>query len=202
MEELWAFNEEIVARSIFASVIPVISAVGHETDYTIADFVADKRAETPTAAAQLSVPDIQVLKEYLKDLKIYLQHSIDSRMNHAELKIKSNNISNLQLILKNRIHMLDMRVVALHIDMDNSIKQRITNYGNQLEMLMTGLSALNPQNIMERGYAAILDKQGLLAGSVERFEEGDNLFVVFKDGQANCEVQEIRRSETSDKAIR
>jgi exodeoxyribonuclease VII large subunit len=192
MEELWAFNEEIVARSIFASVIHVISAVGHETDFTIADFVADKRAETPTAAAQMAVPDVQALREELSERKKYLNHMMSSFLNHAQLKIKSNDITNLQQALRNRIQMLHMKVEALRSGIEHSMNQQLTSHTNQLERLMADISALNPKNIMERGYAAILDGDGLLTGTAKKFEAGDSLTVIFKDGQAHCEVQEVR----------
>ena len=103
MEELWAFNEEIVARSIFASKIPIISAVGHETDFTISDFVADKRAETPTAAAQMAVPDIGALKEYVRNEKENLIHIMERLIKYMELRVASNSIDTLKCKLKSSI---------------------------------------------------------------------------------------------------
>ncbi|MDD4122248.1 MAG: exodeoxyribonuclease VII large subunit, partial [Eubacteriales bacterium] len=109
MEELWAFNEEIVARSIFVSKIPVISAVGHETDFTISDFVADKRAETPTAAAQIAVPDIKALKEYIENEKDDLIHTIKRLVKYMELKVAGHSIEILTTNLNQRLSYYAMK---------------------------------------------------------------------------------------------
>jgi len=147
IEELWAFNEEIVARSIFGSVIPVISAVGHETDVTISDFAADVRAETPTAAAHMAVPDVSELKKHIMSLKSELSRSIDR-------------------YLENKARMLEIQKVKL--------------------------DSLSPANIMAMGYGAVLDKNGYFKSTVAAFSPGDQLTVVFADGEADCSVKEIR----------
>lgn len=195
MEELWAFNEELVARSIFASKIPIISAVGHETDFTISDFVADKRAETPTAAAQMAVPDIASLKEYVKKHGFYLNSRIESIIKYMELSVRSNNIDALNSIMKNRIHINAMKADACIRDINIAMNQKLSDYSQKIEKIRSSLEALNPVNIMERGYAAILDSQGIMAGSSERFQRDDDLTVVFKDGQIGCKVTEIRREK-------
>lgn len=195
LEELWAFNEEIVARSIFASKIPIISAVGHETDFTIADFVADKRAETPTAAAQLAVPEISTLIEYSKNQMNNLKHSIDRYIKYMELRVTSNNIESLYLALKNRINMNSMKVESINKDMTNSLNQIVSDYKGQIEKHKVGLEALNPKNIMERGYAAILDSNNKMAGTIEGFTLGDELTAILRDGTISCEVKGIRRDK-------
>jgi len=169
LEELWAFNEEIVARSIFNSVIPVISAVGHEIDVTISDFVADRRAETPTAAAQMSVPDIGELKAYIKSLKETLVSSIIHGIQNKERLLEAYNIETLT----------------------NSFKNRIDLFASQANALKIKLDALNPGNIMALGYGAILNRDGKLVGSAFAFSPGDELTVVFADGNALCSVNEI-----------
>lgn len=193
MEELWAFNEENVARSIFASRIPIISAVGHETDFTIADFVADKRAETPTAAAQMAVPDIVALKEYVKNEMDNISHNMERLIKYMELRVISNNIDSLQLALKNRIHINLMKADDIIKDMRINLSHKLLEYEGHLEKLKTGLEALNPRNIMERGYAAILDSKGNLAGTVNGFSLGDTITAVLKDGNMACEIKEIWR---------
>lgn len=193
MEELWAFNEEVVARSIFASKIPVISAVGHETDFTIADFVADKRAETPTAAAQMAVPDVNALKEYIQEKKHILEHNMDKRIKYMELQIKANNVDSIYMDFINKINMNKMKTSNLYNDMNSVIEQRISQYSNQVDKLLTSLESLNPKNIMKRGYAAILDEKGNFTSSIEAFSPGDNLTAVFNDGRALCHIENIRR---------
>ncbi|HML37490.1 MAG TPA: exodeoxyribonuclease VII large subunit [Bacillota bacterium] len=193
MEELWAFNEEVVARSIFSSKIPVISAVGHETDFTIADFVADKRAETPTAAAQMAVPDIAALKEHVENEKESLIHIMERLIKYMELRVAGNNIGALSVSLNHRLLFHAMKAETLYKEMRGSIDSRLGEWSSRAENMKTALDALSPKNIMERGYGAILDEQGKLAGSVGRFESGGRLTAVLKDGEIDCNVEEIRR---------
>ena len=169
IEELWAFNEEIVARSIYGSKIPVISAVGHETDVTISDFVADVRAETPSAAAQLAVPDIRELKKHVNFYKDSLADDIDRYIQSKKRMLDLYNITSFIKNFENRIDLFKAEV--------NSIKVR--------------LDSLNPSNIMTIGYGAILNGNGFLTGSAAAFKRGDSLTVVFSDGRVHCEVEEV-----------
>lgn len=195
MEELWAFNEEVVARSIFASRIPIISAVGHETDFTISDFVADRRAETPTAAAQMAVPDISALKEHVENQKENLIHIMERLIKYMELRIKNNSIETLSGSMNHRMLIHAMKAETLYKEMSGSLGSRLGEWSSRTEQLKASLDALNPRNIMDRGYAAILDGQGKLAGSVGRFETGDNLTAVMRDGEIACKVVELRRDQ-------
>ena len=196
MEELWAFNEEIVARSIFASKIPVISAVGHETDFTISDFVADRRAETPTAAAQMAVPDIQALKEYVENEKDNLIHIMERLIKYMELRVAANNIDALRMSMSQRLMLQTMKTETLYKELVSQVGGRLNEWSAKAERLKTGLEALSPKNIMDRGYAAILDSSGKLTGTVGGFEAGDDLTAVMKDGEIQCRVSEVRRDET------
>lgn len=167
IEELWAFNEEIVARSIFNSKIPVISAVGHEIDVTIADFVADVRAETPTAAAQLAVPDVSELKVYALSLKNNLYNMIDRYVQNKKRLLE---VYNMDAFVKNFENKIDLYMATV-----NAFKVR--------------LDSLNPANIMSLGYGAILDKNGALTGTASAFQPDDRLTVVMADGRVNCIVK-------------
>ena len=193
MEELWAFNEEIVARSIFASKIPVISAVGHETDFTISDFVADKRAETPTAAAQMAVPDIAALKDYVENEKENLIQIMERLIKYMELRVAGSNIEALRSSLNHRLMFQTMKTEALYKEMFNLFSGRLHEWTSRTDQLKASLDALNPRNIMERGYAAILDGQRKLAGSTSQFDVGDRLTAVMKDGEILCKVSYVRR---------
>ncbi|QOX62745.1 exodeoxyribonuclease VII large subunit [Anoxybacterium hadale] len=195
MEELWAFNEEIVARSIFASKIPVISAVGHETDFTISDFVADKRAETPTAAAQMAVPDINALKAYVEGEKDSLVHVMERLIKYMELRVASHNIGALSVSLNHRLLYSAMNAEALFKDMGGALDSRLKDWANRLEMAKSGLDALNPKNIMDRGYAAILNGEGKMTGTAGSFLTGDDLTAVMKDGSIQCRVFDVRRNQ-------
>ncbi|MBR0596620.1 exodeoxyribonuclease VII large subunit [Sinanaerobacter chloroacetimidivorans] len=195
LEELWAFNEEIVARSIFDSKIPVISAVGHETDFTISDFVADKRAETPTAAAQMAVPDINALKEYCRQKGNQLQHTMERFIKYMELRVTNYNIEHLQMSLKNRLHIQLSKIEGVRKDIDICLRNKMTELERNTEKCKSDLEAFHPVNIMKRGYAAILDQDGKLTGSAEHFATGDKLTAVLQDGVLECEVFEIRREQ-------
>ncbi len=193
IEELWPFNEEIVARSIFASKIPIISAVGHETDFTISDFTADKRAETPTAAAQMAVPDIKALKEYVENVKENIIHIMERLMQYMELKVAGYNIESLTTSLNQRLLVYAMKVDSVYKDFNKVIKDKLDTSTDHLERLRIALESMNPAYIMERGYAAILDDKGVMAGSIDRFGQGEGLTVVMKDGDINCKVLNIKR---------
>lgn len=196
MEELWAFNEEVVARSIFASRIPVISAVGHETDFTISDFVADKRAETPTAAAQIAVPDIAALKQYVAGEKESMTHMMDRLIRYVDLRVSNNSIEALSAGMNHRLLIHAMNTDSLYKEMTGSLTGRLGDWSSRADKLMAGLDALNPKNIMDRGYAAILDRKGKLSGTVGCFGAGDDLTAVMKDGKIICKVTEVRRDQS------
>jgi len=198
MEELWAFNEEVVARSIFASRIPVISAVGHETDFTISDFVADKRAETPTAAAQMAVPDIAALKEYVENEKENLIHIMERLIRYMELRVKNSSIEVMSASVNHRLLISAMKAETLYKENVGSLVSLLGEWSSKAERLKASLDALNPKNIMDRGYAAILDHQGKLTGSAGRFSAGDALTAVMQDGKIICKVEEVRRDQYGD----
>lgn len=169
MEELWAFNEEVVARAIFLSRIPVISAVGHETDFTIADFVADRRAETPTAAAQLAVPDRNVLYTRLHDQKRSLIDRLQKRLRMAELRLQSWSPQRLGMVLSQKIHKNELKVLQLE---------------QQLQLK-------NPSLILERGCGILFDLEGKSIRSVEDAAPGQKIRVRLSDGTLFCDITEI-----------
>lgn len=195
MEDLWAFNEEIVARSIFSSRIPVISAVGHETDFTISDFVADRRAETPTAAAHLAVPDIQELKAYVSDLKENLRLSLESCLRYKETQLSALDLAAFRRDLESRIVMEQMRIDNIKTENLHQITARIDDYKQRVDLLMASLRSLDPMAIMGRGYAAVTNKDGLLVGSTGQLRPQDDVTLVLRDGQADCTVNQVRRDK-------
>ena len=193
MEELWAFNEEVVARSIYRSRIPVISAVGHETDITIADFVADKRAETPTAAAAMAVPDIGELKVYVNNLMKTLAADADSYVRYKEMHLRSLDLAAFQRDLESRVVMEQMRIDNLRAEAQNRILGIVSQLEKTINLHKTSLDSLNPAAIMERGYSAVLDSGRRFIGSSEKLRKNESITLVMKDGEADCEVSEIRR---------
>lgn len=199
MEELWAFNEEIVARSIYDSEIPVISAVGHETDFTISDFVADRRAETPTAAAHMAVPDIQELKNYVEDLKEQLKHSIIKDIQLKELHLSKLDLSAFQRDLESRITMEQMRIDNIHQENQRKIQEIIDVREQQMTLFKNDLESLNPTAIMKRGYSAVTNKVGQLINSAKALKPEDELILYMKDGSVDCTVNETRGDEYDGK---
>ena len=135
IEELWAFNEEVVVRSIFLSEIPVISAVGHETDFTLADYVSDRRAATPTEAAQIAVPDTEALRTTVKSMAAELLHTLRRLLQYYELKTESYNMENLKTQISNRVRLAQMHMDSLGKDLFHMISDKLAEKGTAVEQL-------------------------------------------------------------------
>lgn len=188
LEELWAFNEEVVARSIHASRIPVISAVGHETDFTICDFVADMRAPTPSAAAELAVPDLEVLRYKLQNYSVRMKGALVKKLNLCETQ--------LQKIKTRPVFQKPFdRLNQYRLKLDNDIKHLFRNNEMltkdkkaQFALLAGKLDALSPLKIIERGYSVVRDVNSSVVSSIAQISEGDMLEISLKDGKANCSV--------------
>ena len=192
MEELWAFNEEIVARSIYASEIPVISAVGHETDFTISDFAADRRAETPTAAAHMAVPDINELKVYVGDLKENLHNYMLRLLQLKEYHLNTLDFNAFRRDIESRIVMEQLRSDNMNNENKLLINNLIESYEQQILNLKNSLDALDPKSIMKRGYSAVTDKDGRFINSVNSLKPDDKVVIYMQDGSADCTVDYVR----------
>ena len=192
MEELWAFNEEIVARSIYASKIPVISAVGHETDFTISDFAADKRAETPTAAAHMAVPDINELKVYVGDLKENLHNYMLRLLQLKEYHLNTLDFNAFRRDIESRIVMEQMRIDGINNENQLLISSLIESYEQQILNLKNNIDALDPKSIMKRGYSAVTDDKGNFVNSVNNLKPDDKVIIYMQDGSADCTVAQVR----------
>ena len=188
LEDLWAFNEEIVARAIFQSQIPVISAVGHETDFTIADFVADLRAPTPSAAAELAVPDIFELKSDLLGLKQHL--SVLMRNLIVAEKEKIENLEKQITILSptNKIYNSRQELSNLYEKTVNLITLKMNDEKAKISLLSSKLNALSPLEVLSRGYS-ISFKNEMPIKSVSDVKIGDNIKIRVTDGEFFAEVK-------------
>lgn len=188
IEDLWAFNERIVADAIYECKIPVISAVGHETDFTISDFVADMRAPTPSAAAEMAVPDIISLTSNLRNISDnlynYLNKYILSKRYEFESVIKSD-INNL--IIR---YIQDKKIVTDDIvdNLNTAYKDRITKLMNSYSTLCTKLDALSPLKVLSRGFSIVKHDDKILT-SVKQVSSGDNVEINVSDGIINCSVK-------------
>lgn len=191
IEDLWEFNDEGLARAVYNSEIPVISAVGHETDFTICDFVADMRAPTPSAAAELAVPDANELQYALSALKnrmfLNVSSGIADRRSRLEYLTSKGVLKSHDEMLSNRSQRLDTAFSKMLSSYENRIG------GKKVEFISaaTALSKLDPMSVLMRGFAFVSDKNGKNVYSSQALEKGDKINVRFHDGSAVCEVKEI-----------
>lgn len=193
-EELWAFNEEIVARSIYNSDIPVISAVGHETDFTIADFAADKRAETPTAAAVMAVPDTAQLMTCCSDIADILDAGIDGYIRMKQIYLDSMDSASLSLWTENILQLYSAKLDSLYTEMINCAGTVINDNMNHIGKLGETLENLNPHRIMAMGYFAVSDKNGRLLSSANELNIEDSITITAADGSAEARIISVRRN--------
>jgi exodeoxyribonuclease VII large subunit len=190
LEDLWAFNEEVVARAIAGSETPVISAVGHETDFTIADFVADLRAPTPSAAAELVAKNRQELESHLDHLIMRLQSRIDQ-----SLSLVVERLSGLEERLKlaaRDFKRLPDNISNLEKSLSLAMSVRMHEYTDSLGLVASRLHALSPLLQLDRGYVIASHEQGGSGlVSAETLEPGDRLWLRFASGQVRTRVEEI-----------
>jgi exodeoxyribonuclease VII large subunit len=189
IEDLWAFNEEVVARAIADSRIPIISAVGHETDFTIADFVADLRAATPTAAAELAVRDTRELVETLRYTELRLTEEIEEKLRFygRELQslLRSRGLSRpLDLVHSHQQRLDDLQHRASMAA--RGARQRSTE---QLRLLETSLRTLNPINVLKRGYA-IVERDSKPVSNAGDLKQGDHVLLRMHDGEQRAVIEE------------
>jgi exodeoxyribonuclease VII large subunit len=186
---LWAFNEEVVARAIFASRIPVVAAVGHEVDFTIADFVADRRAPTPTAAAEMVVPRKADLLDQIESLELQLQKCLDVKLSNARecLATWVKRLADPRRKLREDQQRLD----ELSVDLLRRLGDRLRDCRNRLAHQAGRLSALSPLAVLERGYSITHKLPGeRIVKDAAELAAGDLVRITFALGQARCRVEE------------
>lgn len=187
IEDLWAFNTEIVARAVYNCNTPIISAVGHETDYTICDFVSDLRAPTPSAAAELAVPDIKELFYKVNNLGLQVDKAIDYKLERLEAKLNTliNNpaILNRERVIESEIS----NISSLNIQIQNAFKQLISNKEKSIISKAENINALSPLNVLTRGYS-LAYKDSKLIKSVNDVAVNDKINIKLYDGDLNAVV--------------
>ena len=187
LEDLWPFNEEIVARAIYNSELPVISAVGHETDFSISDFVADLRAPTPSASAELAVPDIDELKIKIRSYQDRYRISLKKKLEIMELRLKN--------VMKSKIFTDPMRRIidnSVILDdyikrMENAIKKANTERKSRYIEIITKLDTLSPLKTLLRGYT-LTEMNGNIIRKSEQLQKGDIISIKFCDGKKDAEI--------------
>lgn len=195
IEDLWAFNEEITARAIFDCSVPVISAVGHETDTTIADFVADLRAPTPSAAAELAVFEYTALTDRIEELKADLSDALKScvKAKRDEYTMKALRLKNLSP--GHKLNEQKMRLANAQERIRELMQSLIKNKRHLLEIKIERLEALSPLKRLSSGYAFVEGADGLPLSEIGRVRKGDDITLYFKDGTAGARVTEVRKQK-------
>ena len=217
IEDLWPFNEEIVARAIFDCQIPVISAVGHEIDFTIADFVADQRAATPTAAAELAVPNIVDVLNKLNQYKIRINENINKKVNYYDLYLDSIKnsfvIKNPLLIYDTKAQKLDLILESIEKNMNYKIEKLETNLNKfktnnlllnpikmfdkqtiSLKNIIEKLELLNPLNVLGRGYSLVYQNDNLIK-DIKKIKVNDKINIKLQNGIINASVNEVKEEK-------
>lgn len=195
MEDLWAFNEEPVVRAIAASQLPIVSAVGHEIDFTLADFAADLRAATPSAAAELVVPNRGELLEKIKKLRERALHALARTYREKAIAYKHLSETGIftrpALIWEAKAQALD----TANQKMTDAVEKKLQGYGSKLAILDAKLQAMSPLRILARGYTVTENADGQLIKSSAQLKTGEILVTRFKDGQVVSQVKEISQGK-------
>lgn len=191
IEDLWAFNDETLARTVAASAIPVISAVGHETDFTICDFAADVRAPTPSAAAELAVPDtaelLRKINNIVGHMELALTKNIGMRRTQLSQLAKSRALTSPQNFIDDK----RMVLLSLASRMEQEMKLSLTDKRGRFASLTASLEALNPMSVISRGYSAVFDDSGKLIKSTKQIKKGDRFKFRTTDGSVLGEAIEV-----------
>ena len=188
LEDLWPFNEELVAQAIFNSTLPIISGVGHEIDYTIADFVADMRAPTPSAAAELATPDSQELLTTLEQLKHKFAQIMQHKLQQLQLTLTglTQRLQHPGKRLQNYAQHLDILEQRLQLGMNNILKTKKHFVAN----LSRALSTVSPLATLNRGYAIVTDTENKVITSIKDVDVGDKINTQLEDGKLVCKITE------------
>ena len=188
IEDLWGFNDEALVRAVAASDIPVISAVGHETDFTLCDFAADMRAPTPSAAAEIATPDGEAMRSYVREARKRLDRSVDIRINDSRLAAERMADALALRSPEARLARIGERLDRLGERLDSSMDRAFTQREMEFRALTEKLRALDPLRILDRGYSAIKDRDGKIIGRAAELRAGQRVTLVMRDGQAEAEI--------------
>ncbi len=199
IEDLWAFNEEIVARAIFDCPIPIISAVGHETDTTIADYVADLRAPTPSAAAELAVFDIRRLLEQIDAGRLALNRAVSDKLEQTEARIRQYELRLEVLNPKNRLLENRQMTADYHERIQNRMEQMITQMRHRLQLYAAALDADSPLKKLQGGYAYLSTEEGSRVHGTSGLHPGDRVHAYMLDGSFFAVVDEVCANDRPEK---
>ena len=191
IEDLWAFNDERVARAIFASEIPVISAVGHEPDVTISDYVADRRASTPSNAAEIAVPDWREISDVLSGFEIRAAQAMRKKLTRLSDKLET--LKNKRVMTDHMVQIEDrrMRLDRLRDELSAAQTDNLSLHHRRYIALASSLDAMSPLRVLSRGYSIANGADGTVVKSVSELSEGEKIRLRLSDGSADCVVDKI-----------
>ena len=193
IEELWAFNEEVLAEAIHFSAIPVVSAVGHETDFTIADFTSDFRAPTPSAAAEICFPDTEKLLESIETLYGYMGKNIENRLKSLEKDLRANSPKGMakRLLWRFENEKRDMQYIngAMYSSMERALSKR----NEEVCSLLESLKRANPDSILQKGYAIVYNEKEKLVSTIEDIKTDEKVTIIVKDGKIKSRIISIEK---------
>ena len=193
IEDLWAFNDECVARAIFDCQVPVISAVGHETDVTIADYVADLRAPTPSAAAELAVWDYRQLQGYLDECRLRMNRSMTGTIRINRLRLKDLDVRLSYLHPRHKLQDQQQRLIELEEELRTLMRDRVKEARHRLAIQIEKLNGLSPVRKLNQGFAYVEEADGGVVKSIRQVEKGDELTVYVTDGLIRTSVKAVQK---------
>ena len=193
IEDLWAFNDECVARAIFDCQVPVISAVGHETDVTIADYVADLRAPTPSAAAELAVWDYRQLQGYLDECRLRMNRSMTGTIRINRLRLKELDVRLSYLHPRHKLQDQQQRLIELEEELRTLMRDRVKEARHRLAIQIEKLNGLSPVRKLNQGFAYVEEADGGVVKSIRQVEMGDELTVAVTDGLIRTSVKAVQK---------
>lgn len=193
IQDLWAFNDECVARAIFDCQVPVISAVGHETDVTIADYVADLRAPTPSAAAELAVWDYRQLQGYLDECRLRMNRSMTGTIRINRLRLKELDVRLSYLHPRHKLQDQQQRLIELEEELRTLMRDRVKEARHRLAIQIEKLNGLSPVRKLNQGFAYVEEADGGVVKSIRQVEKGDELTVYVTDGLIRTSVKAVQK---------
>ena len=195
IEDLWAFNEEIVARAIFECRTPVISAVGHETDFTIADFVADLRAPTPSAAAELAVDDYRSVVESVSVYRQRMYRAMSTRLDFYRSRLANFSTKFGYLSPEYRLREQRQRLADAESSLQNVMEGKLTENRHRLSLYVERFTGLSPLRKLNQGFSYVADQEKRTLTSVKQVKNGDTIYISVTDGTIEAKVNSIKKEE-------
>lgn len=200
IEDLWAFNEEPVAKAIFHCRTPIISAVGHETDTTIADYVADMRAPTPSAAAELAVYEYRALENYLEEMRLKLKRTLYQKLQLKRMKLESYRLKMTYLHPRNKLREQQQRSLEIEQKLRNMMEKSLTLAKQRLAIRIERMRGLSPLAKLNQGFSYVSSESGMVVKSIEQVKKEDRLTIYMTDGIVKAKVEDTMKEDYNGRA--